>query len=224
MRIGVRKDYLKGSRRHGRGHSPYPFDRFLISRLGCRWDDVYSELCSEFDNRSWAGYSFRRDLAWHVKTSCYIGAETGNIYAEDGWNFRVSNEFYVHPWTGLLCWADPVVREKDEKPVEKITLGEGVWLHKEEGIWYRYTTLTHFDHWKTQHDYGTMSIFRRVLDHVCGGTCIRVPVYREEVVKNQLKRKELRTRGLANAGKPYGKRCAVCGFDGRCVHAIRKSA
>src|SRR5271166_5260179 len=137
MRQGVRKDYLKGSRRNGRSHSPYPFDRLLTSRLGRPWDEVFSELCAEFDNRSWAGSSFRRDLKWHVKTCCYIGAETGAVYHEsDGYPGRVSDEFYVHPFTGILCWAAGVPREKTERPVTEIKLDEFKTLSKVDGIWY----------------------------------------------------------------------------------------
>lgn len=223
MRKGVRKDYLKGSRRHGRGHSPYPFDRLLTSRLGRPWDEVYSEFCSEFDRRSFTGYSFHRDLAWHVKTNCYIGAETGAVYHEsDGWPGRVSNEFYVHPWTGILCWADAVSREKTERPVERVDLEDGKFLEKIDGIWY-------FRHdYNIEHE-GVTSLrpsYVRPKDVVLvdGGEQYLVKWTEHVTVKRQLSRKELRALGLANAGKPYGKRCAVCGFDGKCVHAIKEEA
>lgn len=221
MRTGVRKDYLKGSRRNGRSHSPYPFDRLLTSRLGRLWDDVYSELCSEFDNRSWAGSSFRRDLKWHVATNCWIGAETGTIYGGTycAGESPVSNEFYVHPFTGILSWADPIVRDKTPRPVEKIDLKDGKSLNKIDGIWYFLHDYSIEHEGLTDH----RPSYVRPKDVVLvEGVEQYLVKWTEHVsIKRQLSRKELRTHGLANAGKPYGKRCAVCGFDGKCVHALK---
>jgi hypothetical protein len=228
MRTGVRKDYLKGSRRHGRGHSPYPFDRLLASRLGRRWDEVFSEFCSEFDHRSLAGYSFHRDLKWHVATDCWVGAETGTVYRVDRWggDAPVNNEFYVHPFTGVLCWADPIIRPKEEKEVVHHDLGDGKSYDKVDGVWY-------FLHNYTIEHEGFTSI---PPSYVRPGRTVLVDGVEQYIVKwtehvnikHQLSRKELRTLGLANAGAPYGQRCAVCGFDcktnTKCVHAIKAEA
>jgi hypothetical protein len=224
MRQGVRKDYLKGSRRHGRGHSPYPFDRLLASRLGRRWDDVFSEFCSEFDSRSLPGHSFLRDLRWHVATNCWVGAETGTIYRVDRWggDAPVNDEFYVHPFTGILSWADPIIREKAERPVEKIDLKDGKSLEKIDGIWY------FLHNYNIEHE-GLTNLrpsYVRPKDVVLvDGVEQYIVKWTEHVnIKRQLSKKELRTHGLANAGKPYGKRCAVWGFDGKCVHALKAEA
>jgi hypothetical protein len=213
MRHGVRKDYLKGSRRNGRGHSPYPFDRLLESRLGRPWDDVFSELCAEFDNRSLAGYSFRRDLKWHVATNCWIGAETGTIYGGSyGSNeSAVSNEFYVHPWTGLLCWAPPVVHDRREQEVTIILEGgakdktEAIsYLEKTDGIWYRH------------------QITRRWMEKDIWGR----EYERTVTEKKQLGKKELRVLGLRNSGpSEFIGRCVKCGAHctatGGCIHAVK---
>lgn len=224
MRTGVRKDYLKGSRRNGRSHSPYPFDRLLAARLGRVWDDVFSEFCAEFDQRSWAGQSFHRDLRWHVAMNCWVGAETGTVYRVDRWggDSPVNDEFFVHPFTGILSWADAIPRPKQEKEVVHHDLGEGKSLQKSDGIWFFH------------HDYdiehtGVTSIrpsYVRAKDVVLVDGVEQYLVRSTEHVhiKHQLSRKELRTHNLANAGKPYGKRCAVCGFDGRCAHVIKAEA
>lgn len=212
MRRGVRKDYLKGSRRHHRGHSPYPFDRFLASRLGRPWDEVYSELCDEFDSRTFAGYRFRRDLRWHVYTNVYIGAETGAIYSNDGWNFRLSNDYYVHPWTGLLCYAPRAERERPEPEVTCMTLdGTPIWddknlpdtyLEKIDGIWYRFEITRRW----MEKDYLGREYERRI------------------ITRSQLGKKALRKHHLHNDPPTPPVRCEVCGFAGRCVHAMKAEA
>jgi hypothetical protein len=214
MRHGVRKDYLKGSRRHHRGHSPYPFDRLLASRVGRLWDDVYSELCEEFDARSWAGHSFRRDLRWHVKTNCWIGAETGNIYTNDGYNWLVEDEYYVHPWTGILSFAPAVNRPRPEPEVTRATLeGTPIWgdrnlpdsyLEKTEGIWYRH------------------AITRRWMEKDIWGR----EYERRVSTKSQLGKKALRKLRLTNSdSSQYLGRCGKCGFHctagKRCVHTLK---
>lgn len=202
MRHGVRKDYLKGSRRNHRSHSPYPFDRLLASRVGRFWDDVYSELCSEFDARSWAGHSFRRDLRWHVKTNCYIGAETGGVFTNDGWNFRVEDEYYVHPWTGILCYAPAVERHQPDPPVAHIEIDKDTYLQKEDGIWYRH------------------AITRRWMEKDIWGR----EYERHTSVKTQLGKKALKALRLSNSSlSEFLGRCVKCGFHctagKRCVHA-----
>ena len=203
MRQGVRKEYLKGSRRNGRGHSPYPFDRLLASRVGRLWDDVFSELCEEFDSRSWAGQSFRRALEYHVATNCWVGAETGTIYG--GWygNSPVENEFYVHPWTGLLCWAPKIDRPAPERPVTHIKIDDTTFLEKVEGIWYRYAITKRWiekDYWGRDYE-------------------------RTETTRAQLGRKELRARNLYNDQEAHlYPRCKECGADFKCVHRIREEA
>ncbi len=206
MRHAVRKDYLKGSRRNGRGHAPYPFDRFLESRLGRPWDDVYSEICAEFDRRSYVGYRFLRDLDWHVATNCWIGAETGTIYGGCyGSNESpVSNEFYIHPWTGLLCWAPPINHPRPERPVTKIIVDDDHYHEMVDGIWYTFE-LTH------------------ILEKDFWGR----PYTRTAVEKKQLGKKELRVLGLCNSGPAeFTGRCVKCGAHrtaiGGCVHAVKE--
>jgi hypothetical protein len=228
MRNGVRKDYLKGSRRHGRGHSPYPFDRLLTSRLGRLWDDVYSELCSEFDSRSFAGYRFRDNLDWHVYQHCWIGAETGTVYSDHrGCVTALSDEHYVHPWTGILCYAYPVPRDKSEKPVTHYDLKDGRSFDKIDGIWYFQENYSIKHEGWSEVGKADPWLVERSLDRmeINGVEFIKVRWTENISTKRQLSKKELRNNGLANANDiPFGKRCVVCGFDGKCVHAIRAEA
>lgn len=205
MRRGVRKDYLKGSRRNGRGYAPYPFDRFLESRLGRLWDEVYSEICQEFDSRSLAGYSFLRDLKWHVATDCWIGAETGTVYSSRWGGSSVENEFYVHPFTGVLCWAEKIDRSHPEPPVAKLPIEEGHAYEKIDGIWYEtwydgpfempWNFIGGWHSWELHHKW----LIRK---------------------KVQLGKKKLQELKVRNGQGCLYDRCKRCGADYRCVHRI----
>jgi len=229
MRQGVSKDYLKGSSRHHRGHSPFPFDRFLNSRLGRLWDDVYSEVCQSFDHRSYAGYSFLRDLDWHVATHCWVGAETGNIYSSEWGSSVVQNEFYVHPWTGILSWAEPVDYTRPEAPLTEVDIEvgredrdrygkivSGKWYEKVEGIWF------FFHNYEIPHvGYTENPTWGAKAVEINGETLYEIHWNEHIAIKRQLSKKELRTNGLINGCPPHWTRCGICGFDGKCVHAIK---
>lgn len=92
MRHGVSKEFLDGTRRHGCAR--LPIKKFLASRIGQPWDEVYSEISQEFDHRSYVGHIFYRNLKWYVEVDCWVGAETGTIY--DSRDMKVDG-FYVHP-------------------------------------------------------------------------------------------------------------------------------
>jgi len=223
MRQGVSKEYLIGSRRNGRGFRPFPFDRFLNSRLGRPWDEVYSEMSGAFDHRSLPGYSFFRDLRWHVQTDCWVGADTGSIFS--GYGSRVEDEFYVHPWTGLLCWAEPVDRSRPDPPKVKVDLKEGKSYEKIDGIWY------YLEEYDIEHEGLILASLAptylrpKILIEVNGIEFFYRTRWTEHVsVKRQLNKKELRANGLHN-GSRYNawKRCNVCGASGfRCVHIQRE--
>lgn len=208
MRYGCRKDYLKGSRRNGRGHSPYPFERLLASRVGRLWDDVYSELCEEFDSRSYPGYRFHHNIDWKVYRHCWIGAETGTVYSDHrGWPGEVRNEYYVHPHTGILCYAFWTPPEKASRPVTEVPTDADNRLEQIEGIWFRF----HVDHFPYKYVYMNGQ-----------GEMVEKDCVRDHTTKTQMNKKELRAQGLSN-GQPiaFGERCVICGFDGKCVHWSR---
>jgi hypothetical protein len=233
MRQNVCKDYLKGSRRHHRGHSPFPLDRFLNSRLGRPWDEVYSEMSASFDHRSLSGYSFFSDLRWKIATRCWIGAETGKVYSSEWGGSPVEDQFYVHPFTGVLCWAEPVDRPASHHPetsvdIENVVRGRdgkfisGKAYEKIEGVWY-YREAHVIEH------EGLTDIrptYLRAKDVVLVDEVEQYRVKWTEYVsiKRQLSKRELRKNGLHNGGAPVKNRCAVCGFYGQCMHVIKEEA
>ena len=224
----------KGSSRHHRGHSPFPFDRFLNSRLGRPWDEVYSEVSQSFDHRSYAGHSFFRDLRWHVATNCWIGAETGTLYSNEYGGSVVQNEFYVHPWTGILSWAEPVDRTWPNPPKTQVDIEvkrddygkilTGKFYEKVDGIWY------YFETYSIEHQ-GFTNIcpydgWRGETVEIDGEKLYRLTWNEHINIKRQLSKKELRQNGLHNGSRFNAwKRCAVCGANGfRCIHIIKEEA
>lgn len=136
MLRGVRKEYLKGTRRH---FGPmFPVEKFLYSRVGLPWSEVHSELSQEFDRRTRAGYKFWSWFDRTVATNCWIGAETGKIYASDDW--YVDQEvfgLYVHPFTGILSYRERPRKEPRPDPVVECIKFDALRRYEKiMGIWY----------------------------------------------------------------------------------------
>jgi len=91
-----------------------PLHRFLESRRGCRWDDVFSEICRTLDTGSTVKMHVRmhlddmvmirivrgRDGEW-MNDGRVIGARTGR------WRWR---RFFVDPQDGILKDASALER------------------------------------------------------------------------------------------------------------------
>jgi len=203
MRRGTAREYLKGTRRHG--NVRLPIRKFLFSRVGQQWDKVHKELSEEFDRRTYAGYRFWRSFGhWgkDVDDNCWIGAETGTIYSSGtGWGgIDIPVEgFYVHPFTGILCYKrEEFYKKKEEKEVTEIKLDEFNAYKKIEGIWYRvkYTLNPYYCY--------TSSYLSSSLFHSDDKYSIHT--------KRQLNHKELHAMNLVNdpADKWQDKVCEVC--------------
>ncbi|NET50230.1 MAG: hypothetical protein F6K09_16255, partial [Merismopedia sp. SIO2A8] len=98
-----------------------PLRGFLQSRVGQRWDDIYSELSQRLDRNTLTG----QHVIQHLWSEVYRHVEIvdGVVYSKpgaDGWCSgeelgRWCREFYVHPETGVLC----VVQRKPRRPKPK---------------------------------------------------------------------------------------------------------
>lgn len=137
----------KDSRRGYRGRawrSSYPHNkvlRFLESRVGKFWNDVYSEFC----HLDWLpdGHKTREQLSWNVVFETvmkdgkvhYIEEGSGDVkLLENHW--RRSNLFYVHPVNQKLCRVEKKKQQNPEKPKTLIVLGNYHQLLKVKGVWY----------------------------------------------------------------------------------------
>lgn len=178
MRHGTAREYLKGTRRHGKAR--LPLIKFLASRVGRHWDDVYSEMSQEFDKRTYVGREFFKTLKWYVEVDCWIGATTGDVY--DGRDEKVSN-FYVHPHTGILEYTEQDCRNyKELKPITRIPVDATHDLERVKGIWY-YTTFRENIYYYPS--YPSYPVNEDNIPYIT-------------IHKAQLSRKELRLHGLRN--------------------------
>lgn len=174
MRHGTAREYLKGTRRHGKAR--LPIKKFLANRVGRHWDEVYSEMSQEFDKRTYVGRQFFSTLKWYVEVDCWMGAVTGTIY--NGRDMKVDG-FYVHPHTGILEFTEAeYVDHHKLKPITRIPIDEQHALERIEGIWYSTVFIPNI-YYRPYNSYYDVTPY----------TTIK---------KEQLSRKELRFHGLRN--------------------------
>lgn len=111
--------------------------RFLMSRKGKPWDQVYSEICAEADARSFPGHHLREWLEYAVEQNCLIG-EDGVVRNARGMEIGMCRrgEFYVHPVTKKLeVIIRPRVRSR--RLPQTVFDMDGQLYHEHEGVWYR---------------------------------------------------------------------------------------
>lgn len=183
-------------------------ENFLRSKVGEPWDDVYSHIRKAFPdafNRRRHGYS--RGFYPTVETSTWMGVD-GKVYCDSARGvFEVgktcgSRQFYVHPWTRVLCENRPTSWRAEERnkraagfvrdinykwvkgPLE-VTLGPKKKLAKIEKIWYYLETVTHEE-------------TRFEVDRAADGSRVCRIVEVQSEIKQQLSWKELRSHGLRN--------------------------
>lgn len=138
----------KDSRRGYRGRawrSSYPHNkvlRFLESRVGRYWNDVYSEFC----HLDWLpeGHKSRDTLSWNVifETTMkdgkvhFIEEGSGDIKPlEEHWR-NSNNLFYIHPTSQKLLKVSKKKQPEVKKPELYRILGNWHQLVKVKGIWY----------------------------------------------------------------------------------------
>lgn len=192
MQEGARKEYLKGTRRHGAYR--FPTQKFLFSKIGQPWDKVHSELSKEFDRRTYAGYRFWHSFVGHwgeIAVSCWIGEETGTIYNSD--RDTPVDGFYVHPFTGILQYKKRKYDyPKKSSPIVRIKIDDLNSLEKLEGIWYKtkYVLNPYYHH-------SPYSLYSERFTRDIAAS------------KRQLNKKELKENGLEN-DNPFEWESAVC--------------
>ena len=157
---GGKESMMKVRRVAGGGRKSFgdhlsPLKRFLTSRVGKKWDDVYSEICKTHDKRSWMHYHLHihvlrdfveRDTVMHEGKVCVRLHWAGYRPVEETYV-----DLYVHPETGILCktnhkkrvvgYGSAAYREKrayEETKVFRVH-DKNHHLYLEDGVWYVYT-------------------------------------------------------------------------------------
>jgi hypothetical protein len=120
-----------------------PLRRFLRKNVGRQWDQVYSEMKAQLDDRKVTGRHVFEHVEMEVETHPLIG-DDGELYRlRFGGEIAPIYGLYVDPRTGLLCWSDrkPWWRErrKSKTPREEgdyARLSVNTGYVKIKGIWY----------------------------------------------------------------------------------------
>jgi len=133
-----------------------PLRRFLHSRLGHRWDDVYSEICEHINVNSTVQQHVLGHIEDFIEIKTYF--EDGRIYYVDRYSDRNLVEYtnyyrriggllYVHPVTGLITLEKTSGLKtswglKREEVARKIRESERrinkyLCFKRENGLWFR---------------------------------------------------------------------------------------
>lgn len=105
--------------------------RFLDSKVGLFWDEIYSELCKKKDKYCLPCYSLDYCLGWHIDTPL--------SYTESGEPIGVAHKyFYIDQYGFLRKFVRKYARKKLDKDVWRVTIG-GTTYAKKDGLWYRVT-------------------------------------------------------------------------------------
>lgn len=108
-----------------------PLRRFLRSRVGRKWDDVYKEVCEMADSRGIRGHHLREHLSYEVVIAKNGFDTSGTPLQPNGrtyWQY-----FYV--LDGVLCESLRKPRSRGTKESKIIELN-GKFYYKYEDIWY----------------------------------------------------------------------------------------
>lgn len=92
-----------------------PLHRFLISKVGQKWNDVYSEVRERLNPDSTVQIHIIGHLFQFIETETYIG-DDGEVCYNNPYgsaNHIGAGELYVHPETGIICRTAQVSRKRD---------------------------------------------------------------------------------------------------------------
>jgi len=115
--------------------SNHKMRRWLRRQVGRSWDDVYSELCSQADHRTFEGHELREWLP--VDTNCQL--EDGEVVSRTYGPVMKSYGFYVHPETRTLEYRAEKWRHKKRQTLPQKVFevnGKQYYCHT-DGLWYR---------------------------------------------------------------------------------------
>lgn len=121
-----------------------PLRRFLLRRVGKKWDDVYAEICANIRPDS----AVQKHVLDHVRDMVYthVVEADGTLYEHGRWGVRALPEYwrrwapvYVCPRTGVLkrVPVTPKVTPPQERDVVPID-ADGQY-RRIDGVWYHIT-------------------------------------------------------------------------------------
>ncbi|MDZ8187764.1 MAG: hypothetical protein RMX96_23305 [Nostoc sp. ChiSLP02] len=133
-----------------------PLRRFLRSKVGQPWNDVYSELSQRLDTKTMAGQHVIGHLWDYVEL--HVEIIDGSVYSKPYQGYRNllargygdafsarryanggrSQRFYIHPETGILCAVEknPIKQTQKPKQTDILIIDDYHQYHKLNDIWY----------------------------------------------------------------------------------------
>jgi hypothetical protein len=122
-----------------------PLRRFLRSKVGQLWNDVYSELCQRLDTNTMAGQHVIGHLWDYVER--HVEIIDGSLYSKTSRWYRIPLDrcygdlFYIHPETGILCAVEKAPRKQKQKSEQTdiLVVDDYHQYHKLNEIWYLIT-------------------------------------------------------------------------------------
>lgn len=144
---GLFNSYLIKPRKKSKYLSDHlgPLRRFLRSKVGQPWNDVYSELCQRLDHNTMAGQHVL-DHVWDY-VERYVEIIDGVVYRKAYQRYQLPldksyrDRFYIHPENGILCAAEKVPRKPKRQEQEKniVIIDNYHQYRKINDIWYLIT-------------------------------------------------------------------------------------
>ncbi|HLP87025.1 MAG TPA: hypothetical protein VK184_00245 [Nostocaceae cyanobacterium] len=169
-----------------------PLRRFLLSKAGQPWDEVYSELCQRLDTSTMTGLHVLSHLKHFVEEHVEIIDGVSYEKPYQGRHIPLTDfrdKLYVHPETGILTLANKNPRKQKRESYQDddaITIDDYHQYQKLNEIWY---LITFEDFPPFPHEFASDII--KGLIHYSRATTIRGRgVY--AVKKKQCNKKELR--------------------------------
>ena len=95
-----------------------PLRRYLRKQVGRPWNTVWSEITRSFDSRSLSGGHLLDHIRAEVAHHTFLGAD-GRVFDGGHWGPVPVGGLFVHPRTGLLCYAPEPWRGKRTRPFNK---------------------------------------------------------------------------------------------------------
>ncbi len=122
-----------------------PLRRFLRSKVGQQWNEVYSELCQRLKTNTMAGQHVISHVWDFVER--YVEIIDGKVYRKPYQKYRTlldtgyGDRFYIHPETGILCLVEKAPRKRQRKPKQTdiLIVDDTHQYHKINDIWYLIT-------------------------------------------------------------------------------------
>jgi hypothetical protein len=202
---GLLSPYLIKTRKRTKYFSDHlgPLRRWLRSKVGESWDNVYSELCQQLETRTLSGQHILSHVWGFVEKD--VELIDGVPYSTKSCKYLPRNplnywreQLYIHPDTKVLCLAKKAPNKPPEKPDSLVVVNDCLEYHKINNLWYAI---------KLQNTPPTKPVTDIVLKEIADGWSVREKqgrrIYRKSyaVDKRQCNKKEIKfiMQQLANS-------------------------